>query len=306
MQDSRSLEVVPVLDFEQQYDSYLLNVRGLSRSTRSLHRHVIHKFLTSRFETGQIRWADLQFADFVQFLLAEFGRLHSRDTQRAWLMIVRSLLRYLADQSHILPGWDGALPSITNRRHARLPRGLSLEQVRALWVSSDGKGRLKLRERALLLLLLRLGLRCEEVASLRTEDIDWKNGYLKIRSAKTYRDRSLPLPQEIGQALVAHLQARRVHSPYVFHPRRPPFTEERCRNHVRNSMWYLFSRAGITDRGVHSLRHTAATEMVKRGASFKAVADVLGHRSITTTLIYAKLDLPALAQVSLPWPGGAR
>jgi site-specific recombinase XerD len=73
-----------------------------------------------------------------------------------------------------------------------------------------------------------------------------------------------------------------------------------------NSLRYVMGLAGIVDCGPHALRHTAAAAMVSGGASFKAVADVLGHKSISTTLIYAKLDLKALAQVALPWPGGAR
>jgi len=92
----------------------------------------------------------------------------------------------------------------------------------------------------------------------------------------------------------------------IFEPLRPPFTAERSYTHVLNSIRYVFGLAGINDRGTHSLRHTAATEMVNSGASFKDVADVLGHKSVTTTFIYAKLDMKSLMRVALPWPGGAR
>jgi integrase/recombinase XerD len=87
---------------------------------------------------------------------------------------------------------------------------------------------------------------------------------------------------------------------------KPPCTTERCYLHVLNSIRYLFGLAGITDRGSYSLRHTAATKMVNSGASFKEVADTLGHKSISTTFIYAKLDMKSLKRVALPWPGGAR
>ena len=222
------------------------------------------------------------------------------------LMILRSLLRYLSHEGHLPPGWDAALPSIGTRKHISLPRVLSREQVRALWSASEGRRPRNLRDRALLLVLLRLGLRAEEVANIALADIDWRSGCLKIRSAKTYRDRVLPLPQDVGQAMAAYLDVQGRHPTHVFEPRRPPFTEQRRRTHVGNSMRYLFASAGITDRGLHSLRHTAATAMVNGGASFKDVSDVLGHKSITTTLIYAKLDLKSLMQVALPWPGGAR
>jgi site-specific recombinase XerD len=298
---------VDLREFEEQYDTYLLRMRGLSRSTRSLHRLVVHKLLSSRYSAGHIFWRDFRFSDVVRFVTSEFRRLHSRETQRVWLTVLRSLLRYLAGEGHIAGGWDAALPSIANRQHVQLPRRLTREQVHALWVASEGPRPHDLRNRALLLLFLRLGLRCEEVAALSPADIDWKNGCLKVHSAKTYRDRLLPLPRDVGKALVAYLRSLRTRPRRLFDPtRKPPIPEQRYEVYVKNCMYYLFQRAGIRNRGPHSLRHTLATEMVSNGATFKAVSDVLGHKSITTTLIYAKLDLKALMQVALPWPGGAR
>jgi len=153
-------------DFETQYDTHLVRVRGLSQSTRNLHRLVVHKLLTATFPSGHIRWRDFRFRDVVRFATGEFRRLHSRETQRAWLMVLRSVLRYLAEERCISAGWDAALPPIANPQHAQLPRGLSEDQVRALWKASEGKSRRALRNRALLLLFLRLGLRTEEVAAL--------------------------------------------------------------------------------------------------------------------------------------------
>lgn len=298
---------VSLSDFESQYDSHLLHGRGLSPSTRRLHRHVVHRVLALRFPAGRIAWSELCFHDFVQFLTQEFARLHSRGTQRSWLMILRSLLRYLAEEGHVPKGWDTALPSVANRQHAHLPRGLSEEQVRALWKASEGRKPRNLRDRALLLLFLRFGLRTEEVISMAPGDINWKTGILTIRSTKTHRERILPLPHDVGEGLAAYLRARRPPVVRIFDPtRKLPFGPQRYLHYVRNCMAYLFDCAGITDRGVHSLRHTAATKMIGQGASFKEVADMLGHKSITTTLIYAKLDLEALAQVALPWPGGGR
>jgi site-specific recombinase XerD len=142
--------------FESQYDAYLLTVRGLSRSTRSLHHHVVHKLLSSRFPIGYISWSEIRFNDFVQFLTSEFARLHNRWTQTTWLMILRSLLRYLSREGHLPLGWDAALPAIVTRKHTSLPRGLSREQVRALWAASEGRKLRNLRDRALLLVFLRL------------------------------------------------------------------------------------------------------------------------------------------------------
>jgi len=228
-----------VSDVESQYDAYLLRARGLSRSTRNLHHHVVHRLLSSRFPIGYISWGEVCFNDFVQFLTKEFARLHNRATQTSWLMILRSLVRYLSHEGHIPPGWDAALPSIVTRKHSSLPRGLSPEQVRALWSASEGRRPRNLRDRALLLVLLRLGLRAEEVANIALADINWRSGCLKIRSAKTYRDRILPLPQDVGQAMAAYLDVQGRHPTHVFEPRHPPFTEQRRRAHIGNSMRYL-------------------------------------------------------------------
>jgi integrase len=293
--------------FTSQYDQYLLRMRGSAVSTRKLHRYVTQRLLTSCFPNGVITWSDLRFSDCAAFVRTEFARLPCGDTQRTWSMILRSLLRYLADDfGAIPPGWDTALPKIAHRQHARLPRQLTEAQVQALFGACPKDTSRHVRDRALLLVFLRLGLRREEVANLTVRDIDWRDGVLHIRSTKTYRDRNLPLPNDVGRAVVAHLRHQRPHPVRVFEPRRPPFTAQRSYDHVGNAVRAVLVRAGIVDRGVHALRHTAATTMVNGGASFKDVADVLGHQSLATTLIYAKLDLRSLMQVALPWPGGER
>ncbi len=100
-------------------DAHLLKIRGLSKSTRNLHRHVVHRLLCSSFPAGRISWSDFHFGAVVQFVDAEFQRLRSRATQRVWLMVLRSFLRYLAAEGHIPGGWDAALPSIANRQLKR-------------------------------------------------------------------------------------------------------------------------------------------------------------------------------------------
>jgi len=295
-----------ICDFTFKYEQHLLNVRGLAQNTLALHRRVVQALFRFRFPGGQITWKDFHFSDCVDFLEREFARLSKRETQRAWLMVLRSVLRYLGQEGHIPKGWEAALPKITSYRQASLPRTLSDKQLHELWKASEGKDRRHLRYRALLLLCLRLGMRVGEVANLHLQDIDWENGHLRVRGTKSHRDRTLPLPEDVGEALVAHLRAGRPHSTRVFEPLRAPFTAERINNHVLNSLHYLFLLARITNHGTHSLRHTSATSMVNKGASFKAVADVLGHKKVSTTLIYAKLDLKALMQVALPWPGGVQ
>jgi site-specific recombinase XerD len=290
-----------------QYDEYLSRVRGAAPSTRRIQGLVADRFLTWRFPEGGITWADLRFGHCAAFISQEFARLPNHHTQRTWLVALRRFLRYVAEELGVIPdAWVAALPRIANRRHASVPRHLSATQVHSLFDACRKPTARHVRDRALLLLFLRLGLRREEVAHLLARDIDWRAGVLDIRSTKTRQDRHLPLADEVGQALAAHLGYCRPHPVRVFEPRRPPFTAERSYDYVGNTMRALLARAGIVDRGVHALRHTAATMMVNNGVTFKEVADILGHRSITTTLIYAKLDFASLQQVALPWPGGAR
>lgn len=299
-------EITSIPELLSRYDRHLLGVRGLAFNTRELHQRVAQGLLRFCFPDGQITWGDLRFCDCVAFLRQEFARLSSRGTQKVWLMVLRSILRYLAQEGCITAGWDAALPKIPTYRFASLPRCLSGKQLQDLENVCQGNKARHRRYRALLLLCLRLGLRVGEIANLQLEDIDWRLGSLRIRSTKNHRERVLPLPDDVGRALAAHLSARRPQSTRVFEPLHPPFSGQRVHWHVVNSLHYLFDLAGFAARGTHALRHTAAATMVNGGASFKAVADVLGHKSISTTLIYAKLDLKALAEVALPWPGGAR
>lgn len=303
--DKHPTKHIRLAELIERYDRHL-SAQGLARRTQSIHRHVVQKLLHYRFPNGQIAWGDLHFCNCAEFLKAEFARLSSRETKRTWLMVVRSVLRYWAAEGYIPGGWDAALPRIPFYRQASLPRNLSAKQLADLEEACRGNKRQHLRYRALLLLFWRLGLRTGEVANLHLQDIDWRNGCLRIRGTKSHKERLLPLPEDVGKALVAHLRASRPHSTQVFESRRSPHSMERAYWHVRNCMTYLFGLAGIRGHGTHALRHTAAAEMVSGGASFKAVAEVLGHKSISTTLIYAKLDAKSLTQVALPWPGGAQ
>lgn len=286
------------------YDLYARDVRGLAASTRDIQRRVLRRLCCFRFGDGPVAWQQMRFTDVVRFLTAEFERFPNRGTQRVLLVALRTILRYLAEKNAIPQGWDEALPGPATRRHAHLPRQLSKEQVRALFVASRGKKPRALQDRALFLLLLRLGLRCEEIAHLRWQDIDWEEGSLKICSQKCRRERILPLPEDVGKALAAYLRTLSSRPTWVFDSSRTSPDVDTRRRHIKAIVRSLFGRAGIVGLSAHSLRHTLATTMVNHGASFKEVADMLGHRWLSTTLIYAKLDMKALAQVALTWPGG--
>jgi len=301
-----SQKEVSLQAFLRDYDSYARDVRGLSAATREIHDRTIRRFCAFRFRNGRIVWSAVRFTDVVSFLAAEFERLRNRDTQRVWLASLRSILRYLAEAGAVPVGWDMALPRTATRRHANLPRHLSREQVQALFAICRGKQPRALRDRAVLLLLLRLGLRTGEVENLTWEDIDWQEGTVRIHSPKTRRERVLPLPHDVGKALVAYLRTFDKCPALIFESVRTTTASGRRHIRIKDVVRSLFRRAGIVGRSAHSLRHTVATEMVNHGASFKDVADLLGHRWLSTTLIYAKLDMKSLRKVALPWPGGAR
>jgi integrase/recombinase XerD len=164
-----------------------------------------------------------------------------------------------------------------------------------------------LRDRAFIALLARLAVRAGELRALRLDDIDWTQGLVHIRQSKTGRGRTLPLADDAGKLLVKYIREERPATTYreVFltsvTPRRP------MGDGVTTTFVKIFLKKLDLDgpgRGAHSFRHTAASLMVENGATLKEVADVLGHRVLSTTGIYVKLDKSSLIEVALPWKGG--
>jgi integrase len=289
------------------YDAHLERVVGAAWNTRDRYETIVHRFLVGRFGAGPVHWSSLTAEDVSAFVCRDAGGRRGLGRKQPGVA-VRSLLRFLVFSGEIAPGLDGAIPKVPQWQHAALPRHLTADQVTSLLASCDGVITAGIRDHAAILLLARLGLRAGEVVNLRLDDVDWHEGHVRIRAGKTCRERRLPLTLEVGEALVAYLRGGRPASAHreVFlsvHPPFAPFTGPTC---IGGLVRRACRRAGFPVElqvGAHALRHGAATQMVCQGASFKAVADVLGHQSLQTTGIYAKLDLAALAQVALPWPG---
>jgi integrase len=218
------------------------------------------------------------------------------------------MLRYLIGRGEVPGGLEAAVPRLRQYQQAALPHHLSEAQMARVLESCASRTPVGRRDYAILLILARLGLRAKEVARLALEDIDWVEGHVVIRAGKTRQERRLPLAKDVGQAVIAYLKHGRPSSPHrlVFLERRAPFGPLRTASAITHIVQRALARAGVEapSGGAHLFRHSAATHMVRRGASFKQVADVLGHQALQTTRIYAKLDLAALSQVAQPWPGG--
>ncbi|MGA9965597.1 MAG: site-specific integrase [Terriglobales bacterium] len=202
-----------------------------------------------------------------------------------------------------------AVPSAACWRLAALPQYLEADELALLMAGFDRKLPQQQRDYAIVRCLVDLGLRACEVAALRLDDIDWKNGTLTVHTGKSQRSDVLPLPSATGRAIVEYLHKARpaTESRAVFVRHRAPLHLPVNASVIRSVVRQAAVRSSLTHRlhGPHRLRHTAATRMLHRGASLKQIADILRHRSLDTTAIYAKVDVPRLATIAQPWPGGA-
>ncbi len=289
------------------YEQHLDHVHGLRSSTVERYVVPVRRFLRAALGDDPIDITRLVPGDAVDFILGATSRFRPR-TVGLVVTALRSFFRFLRAKGLSDGRLEAAVPSVAQWRLAALPRGLTDEQLTRLFaVASASTGRYAARARAILTCVSSLGLRPGEVADLRLDDIDWHVGTLHIRPHKTRRGTVLPLPRALGSAIIAYLRAER-----------PATTERRVfvqhhraargapmdRLAVTHVVGRALKRAGIETpiRGAYVLRHTLASRMVRRGTSLKEVADILGHRSLDTTAIYAKLDLPTLREVALPWP----
>ena len=238
--------------------------------------------------------------------LAEYARRCQPRSVQIAASSLRRFLRYLQFQGWCGPSLVAAIPRIPHWRLAHLPRTMTDQQLQEFLATFDRTTAVGQRDYAMALCQAILGLRVSEVAVLRLEDMDWRAGTVRIVSSKTHRAREVPLAARVGQAITQYLRRGRPATPcrnlFVRHRirRGTPVSKALIRQVMRTAYAKVDGCGHRT--GTHVLRHTAATRMHQRGVSLKELADVLGHRSIDTTTIYAKVDLPRLAAVAMPWP----
>ncbi len=295
-----------LLGFEQ----YRREVAGSAASTSKRYRPILRRFLSERFGAGPLDWAALTADELTKFARQEASARKNFGRKMPGTAL-RVMLRYLVSSGEVRKGIEGAIPAIRQWKHAALPPQLTEQQLTAVLGSCQKETAAGLRDRAVLLLLARLGMRAKEVAQLSIEEVDWHGGRLVLRAGKTHCQRVLPLSDEVGQALAAYLTRGRPEgkSRVIFLRSLPPFEPLEGASAVSRIARRRLLETGYPAGprvGAHLFRHTVASRMVCRGATFKDVADVLGHRSLETTGIYAKLDLATLSQVALPCSGGAQ
>lgn len=295
------LEPVEVLLAD--YARFLTGQRGLTRSTAEVYVRMVRPFLTKNYGPDGSGLAGLSGAHITEFVLASAP---GRAVASAKLMVtaLRSVLGFLHLQGLIRMPLADAVPSVAGWRLAPLPKGLEPEAVRRLLAGCDRRTHVGRRDYAILLMLVRLGLRAGEVAALTLEDINWRSGELLVRGKGNHAER-LPLPVDVGEAIEAYLRRGRPATAQG----RVVFVRHRAAHRrlttagVGNIVGRAAQRAGLGHVFAHQLRHTAATAMARAGAPLSEVGQVLGHARPMTTAIYAKVDRGALATLARPWPG---
>ena len=296
----------PVEALLGRYQRYLVTERGLAPETVRGYADFVRPFLAGRERAGGLDLAGLTAGEVTAFVLATCpGR--PKGSAKLTVTALRSLLGFLHVEGLISEPLGQMVPSVASWRLAGLPKALEPGQVAALLASCDQATAAGRRDFAMMTLLARLGLRAGEVAALTLDDIDWRAGEITVRG-KGSRAERLPLPADAGEAITAYLRDGR---PEPFEAARQVFLRVRAPHRrlttggVTQTVFSAGQLAGIGRVFAHQLRHSAATGMLAAGAPLTEIGQVLRHRRLLSTAIYAKADVNALRALARPWPGGA-
>lgn len=302
----RMLPAPPPCEVEVLIDGFrrwMIDERGLAAGTVLRYENTARRFLNERHAAcGSEFITGLTARDVVGFLVVECGRVSS-GSAKGRVAELRALLRYLFLHGFTSRSLAVAIPPVAGWHGTTIPKTITAARIEELIASCDTSTPVGRRDRAVMLLIARLGLRSVEVVNLELDDIDWRVGEIVVRG-KARRDDRMPLPFEVGEAITAYLVSGRPASASrrVFLTAKAPI-EPMPPARVNDICRRACVRVGIGRVGAHRLRHTLASELLRCGSTLVEVSQVLRHRDLATTAIYAKVDLDTLRQVALPWPG---
>lgn len=287
------------------FDQYLRRVRGVCPGTRGNYTRYVAEFLaTLPIKDSGVDLAGIRAPEVAEYVGGLSGRYQPRTVEHA-ATALRVFFRFLRAQGWCSDRLADAVPVVPHRPSG-LVRHLAPRVLEQLVASLQTASARDLRDRAIILMIARLGLRPGEVAQLRLEDIDWHNAAVRVRARKTGHGALLPLTSEVGTALADYLQQGRPvtdsREVFVLHWLRvgAPISTSIVGRAVQRAVDHAGIEAPV--RGGNLLRHSMATELLAGGASLPEIADMLGHSCLATTRIYAAVDIGRLREVPLPWP----
>jgi site-specific recombinase XerD len=286
------------------YKEYLIQEKGLACETISRYSSLVSTFLSHLFDGRPMSFSELTVEHITSFI-REYAKDRSGSDSSMMVCSIRSFLRFLSSRGEIRGSLAESVPAVVSQLHKRIPCHLSADELKRLLRCCRATNPVNRRNYAIILLLARLGLRASEVARLTLDDIDWEHGELTIQG-KGNRQTPLPLPKEVGNALVAYLKHGRPScaTRRLFITARAPYHPFSNGTLVSVIVNQAVKRAGLNPKkkGAHLLRHTLATECLRKGATLTEVGQILRHESIDTTAIYAKVDFVRLRCLAMPWP----
>ena len=264
---------------------------------------LIHCFLSKQFQKSEILLKNLTPADINKFIF-EQTKVYSLSHVKTTTTALRSFFIYLRFHGDIKVDLAASVPTVADRSQVELPKYLSTENANKLLRSCDQTRAVGIRDYALLILMARLGLRTREILKITLDDINWETGIITVYGKGGYQEQ-LPIPKDVGQAIVTYLKRIRPKCDMrgLFVSTKGPI-KELTRNSLCSMVRRTCQRVGLSPphQGAYLLRHSLATRMLREGAMMTEIAEILRHRSLNTTRIYAKVDLKSLREIAKPWP----
>lgn len=291
----------------QRYRQYLEIERGLSNLTADRYIALVRPFLETNLagaEDVETGLKGLSEADVIAFVVAKCPAMNP-GLAPLFVTALRSLLVFLHIDGAIDRSMRAAVPTVPGRRLTGLPKSVTPAVLEQLFAACDRETHWGARAFAVLTMLVRLGLRAGEVAGLQLDNVNWRSGEINIVRGKGNRSESLPLPADVGSAVADYLRRWRPtcsNGRAVFVATKAPYAAM-TGNGITKIVADAAGRCGLDPIYAHRLRHTAATQMLRNGASLPEVGQVLRHRQTMTTAIYAKVDREALRTIAPAWPG---